>query len=398
MYRLNDEQKAVVETVRQVAQESIAPHAAAVDTEGRFPREAIDALAAAGFAGLTIPAEYGGMGQGMRVACAVLDEIAQCCASTAMITLMHICGCACYTAYPKNAGEVLREVARGEHLTTLAWSEKGSRSHFWAPVSEALSSEASTNNGSTNNGSTNNGNVVLNAEKSWVTSAGEADGYVVSTGTAGRSGPTDIMLYLVLKGDTGFTVSGPWDSLGMRGNTSAPMVLENCEISTQRALCEPGDGFRTMLEVVLPWFNLGNAAISVGIAEAATQATTAHLTGARLEHLNSRLADLPNLRARLARMRIETDHTRAHLAAALDAVENPNPSTMLLVLESKAAAGEAAISVTDLGMKACGGAAFSKRLSIERHFRDARAASVMAPTSDVLYDFIGKALCGMDLF
>jgi alkylation response protein AidB-like acyl-CoA dehydrogenase len=380
---LNEEQTAVIEEVRRVANESIAPHAADVDAQGRFPREAVDALAEAGLLGLTIPVEYGGMGQSMRVACAALDEIAQKCASTAMIYLMHVCGCSCYVARPQAVEGTLRRVARGEHLSTLAWSEKGSRSHFWAPVNQAAQ---------------NNGHIVLNAQKSWVTSAGEAEGYVVSTRTAGGEEPTDTTLYLLLKEDEGFTVSDRWNGLGMRGNASAPMTLEDCEIPAERALCEPHDGFRTMLEVVLPWFNLGNAAVSVGIAEAATSATRSHLAGARLEHLDIRLCDLPNLRARLARMRVETDSARAHLVGVIDAVEDPDDGTVLLVLESKVAAAETAREVAEIGMQACGGAAFSRHLSVERNFRDVHAASVMAPTSDVLYDFIGRALCGMDLF
>jgi alkylation response protein AidB-like acyl-CoA dehydrogenase len=79
-------------------------------------------------------------------------------------------------------------------------------------------------------------------------------------------------------------------------------------------------------------------------------------------------------------------------------VEHPGPETMLLVREAKAAASETAIQVTDLGMRTCGGAAFSKHLGLERYFRDARAAVVMAPTTDHAYDFIGRALCGMELF
>jgi alkylation response protein AidB-like acyl-CoA dehydrogenase len=383
MYRLNEEQTAVIEELRRVADESIAPHAADVDAQGRFPREAVDALAKAGLLGLTVPVEHGGMGQSIRVACVALDEIAQRCASTAMIYLMHLCGCSCYLARPHAVQDTLRQVARGEHLSTLAWSEKGSRSHFWAPVNQAAQ---------------NNGSIVLNAEKSWVTSAGEAEGYVVSTQTAGGEEPTDTTLYLVLKEDRGFTVSDRWNGLGMRGNASAPMMLENCQIPSDRALCEPSDGFRTMLEVVLPWFNLGNAAVSVGIAEAATSATRSHLTSARLEHLDSRLCDLPNLRARLAEMRVETDRARAHLASVIDAVEDPGPNTVLLVMESKVAAAETAREVAEIGMQACGGAAFSRHLSVERNFRDVHAASVMAPTSDVLYDMIGRALCGMDVF
>src|SRR5439155_13469909 len=103
-------------------------------------------------------------------------------------------------------------------------------------------------------------------------------------------------------------------------------------------------------------------------------------------------------RARVARMRIKTDVGRRLLLAALAALESGRADTMLRVLGVKAAAGEAATEVTDLAMRVCGGAAFRKEVGVERQFRDARAATVMAATTDGLYDFIRKALCGIPLF
>jgi alkylation response protein AidB-like acyl-CoA dehydrogenase len=153
-----------------------------------------------------------------------------------------------------------------------------------------------------------------------------------------------------------------------------------------------------MMSIVLPYFQLMNAAFSIGIMEAATSKTAAHVAGTKFEHLGQSLSDLPTIRAYLARMRIKTDMARALLLDALESIEMNHPDTMLRVLEVKAAAGEASTEVTDLAMRVCGGAAFRKEVGIERHFRDARAATVMAPTTDVLYDFIGKAVCGMPLF
>jgi hypothetical protein len=94
-------------------------------------------------------------------------------------------------------------------------------------------------------------------------------------------------------------------------------------------------------------------------------------------------------------MRIRTDQTKALNADTLTAFASGRPDAMLRVLECKAGAGEAATEVTDLAMRVCGGAAFRKEVGVERIFRDARAATVMAPTTDVLYDFIGKAVSGM---
>jgi alkylation response protein AidB-like acyl-CoA dehydrogenase len=384
MYRLNDEQQRIVADAAAVADTEIRPHAAQVDRDAAFPHQSISALGARGLLGLTIPGEYGGFGQGLRTMAATLDAVAQRCSSTAMVYLMHMCGVACYAAAADKTGPLLREAAGGRHLSTLAFSEKGSRSHFWAPVSRAKA-----------NGP---GGVRVSAVKSFVTSAGQADAYVVSTLAAAATSPVESTIYLVRGGDAGISVSGTWRGLGMRGNASAPMTLDNVALGPERALSAPGKGLDMMLGIVLPAFQVGSAAVAIGIAESAVQATIRHVTQARLEHMNSSLADLPTLRADIARMRIETDRARAHLGAVLDSLENPGPATQLMVLEVKAAATEAAVAVTDMAMRSCGGAAFGGAHGIERMFRDARAPIVMAPTSDQAYEFIGRALCGMEVF
>ena len=111
-----------------------------------------------------------------------------------MVYLMHLCGIACYAAAPDKTAPLLEAAAAGRHLSTLAFSEKGSRSHFWAPVSRATGS--------------GNGAVQISAQKSFVTSAGHADGYVVSTLSAGATQPLESSIYLVLKEDAGVAVSG----------------------------------------------------------------------------------------------------------------------------------------------------------------------------------------------
>ena len=383
MYRLNEDQRRIVADAAAAADADLLPRAAAVDRDAAFPREGLAALGARGLLGLTVPKMHGGLGEGLRTAAAVIDTIAQRCPSTAMVYLMHLCGIACYAAAPDKTRALLEAAAAGRHLSTLAFSEKGSRSHFWAPVSRANPS---------------NGSAHISAQKSFVTSAGHADGYVVSTLASGAATPVESSIYLVLKEDAGLSVSGSWRGLGLRGNASAPMTLDNVAVGPARALTPDGKGLDMMLGIVLPLFQVGSAAVGVGIAEAAVQATIGHATQARFEESNSGLRDLPTVRAQIAKMRIETDRARAHLAAVLDSLESPGPATQLLVLEAKAVGTEAAVAVTELAMRTCGGAAFAGALGIERLFRDARAPIVMAPTSDIAYEFIGRALCGLEVF
>jgi alkylation response protein AidB-like acyl-CoA dehydrogenase len=302
-----------------------------------------------------------------------------------MIYLMHVCGAQVIAQAGEHPphGNTLRAIAAGRHLTTLAFSEKGSRSHFWMPVSQAVST-----------GPTHR----LSAEKSFVTSAGHADSYIVSTRAAGQADPMASTLYYVPANLPWVTVNRAWNGLGLRGNASAPMSLQGGEVPAAYLATAEGNGFSVMLNTVLPWFQLGSAAVSIGISQAAVEGTRQHLLSSRLEHLNQSLASFMNLRARLAQMQIAVDGQRAFLDLVAGLMENPGPETMLAVLESKAAAAEASLQVTDLAMRTCGGACFGRQLTVERNFRDARAGSVMAPTTDVLYDFIGKSLLGMPLF
>lgn len=383
MYRLNEDQQRIVADATAVADNDLAPRAAAVDKDSAFPKESIAALGARGLLGLNVPKEHGGQGHSFRTIAAVLDVVAQRCPSTAMVYLMHMCGVACYAAAPGKTASLLQAAAAGRHLSTLAFSETGSRSHFWAPVSRET---------------VTNGTVKISAKKSFVTSAGQADGYVVSTLAAAATQPIESSIYLVLKEDAGMASTGPWRGLGLRGNASGPMTLTNVAIGPDRALTAPGKGLDMMLGIVLPLFQVGLAAVGVGIAEAAVQATIAHVTHARFEEASSSLRDLPTLRAQIARMRIETDRARAHLCAVLDSLESPGPATQLMVLEAKASGTEAAVMVTELAMRTCGGAAFGGAHGIERLFRDARAPVIMSPTSDLAYEFIGRALCGLEVF
>lgn len=368
-----------LDALSKVMEEVVAPAAHEVDQKGVFPRASLDSLGRAGLLGLISAPEVGGAGESHRAATEVVERLATVCASTAMVVCMHYAGTAVIEAL--GARDVREAIARGEHITTLAFSESGSRSHFWAPSSTARK----TDDG-----------VVLDARKSWVTSAGEADSYVWSSRPLQAEGLSTI--WLVPAASAGLRIPAPFDGLGLRGNSSSPIAADEVVIPDTAMLGADGSGFDVMMSVVLPYFQLMNAGFSVGTMEAATTSAINHVANTKFEPEGETIASLPTIRAYVARMRIKTDSARALLLDSLNALEQGRDDAMLKVLEVKAAAGDAAAEVTDTAMRVCGGAAFRKEVGVERNFRDARAALVMAPTSDVLYEFIGRAVCGMPLF
>jgi alkylation response protein AidB-like acyl-CoA dehydrogenase len=242
------------------------------------------------------------------------------------------------------------------------------------------------------------GGFRVSAEKSWVTSGRRADSYVSSAQKPGAASPLESTLFLVRRTSDAVRVLDTFNGLGLRGNDSTPVLLDRVPVAAQDLLTPQGEGAGAMLQIVLPWFSVGTAAMANGLSLAATTATARHLQGTGFAHTGTALRDLPTLRARLADMSVRTEQARALLGHTLDQMEHPSEATPLFVLQARLAAVEAAVEVTALAMKACGGAAFSRHLGVERLFRDARAGWVMAPTADHLRDFVGRALTGLPLF
>jgi alkylation response protein AidB-like acyl-CoA dehydrogenase len=368
-----------LEKLETIVTDVIAKNAHEVDTGRKFPRAAIDALGKAGLLGLLSSKDVGGMGEGPRAASLVVERIARECGSTAMVVTMHYSGAAVIEKYGPDA--VRKDIVAGHHLSTLAFSEAGSRSHFWAPVSTATKAS---------------GGITLNARKSFATSAQNATAYVWSSKpVAGQEAST---LWLVPRTTNGIRISSEFDGLGLRGNDSAAMTAEGATIPESTRLGADGEGFKIMMEIVLPYFNMMASGVAVGLMTSAVTRASAHAAGSRFEHLGSPLAELPTIRNYLARMSCQADAARALWMDTIAAVETGRADAMLRVLQSKAHTCESATEVTDLAMRVTGGAAFRKDLAIERIFRDARAGTIMSPTTDILYDFIGKAVTGLPLF
>jgi isovaleryl-CoA dehydrogenase len=366
-----------LDTLDSVIERVVGPEARSVDADGAFPRRGVDALGEAGILGLTV-AEPFGPGGSLGEAAEVVRRLAQACGSTAMVVLMHYAATAVLEHCAE--GSVRKAVGAGQHLTTLAFSESGSRSHFWAPLSTATRAE---------------GGIRLDARKSWITAAGEADSYVWSSRPVAVEGA--MTLWLVPADAPGLSPPGRFDGFGLRGNKSAPVEATGVTVPESAALGADGAGLEIALQVALPWFLVLSGAFGVGLMQAVTAESGAHLRGTHLEHVGQRLIDQPLTRADHARMQIATDQVATLLAETVAAVTAGRDEASLRALELKAAAGESAVSVAELAMKVCGGAAFRKELGIERRLRDACAARVMAPTTDALLDFVGRAINGMAL-
>jgi len=368
-----------LEVLEEIVADIVEPAAADVDSNGTFPRAAVTALGEHGLLGLLSATEVGGMGGSLGDAAQVVRRLAAACGSTAMVVCMHYSATSVIEAHGPD--DVRRAIAAGQHLSTLAFSETISRSQFWAPLGTALE---------------HGDGVVLNASKSWVTSAGEADSYVwTSRPVAADAGAT---LWLVPSDGPGLSVTAAFDGLGLRGNASSPVTATDVTIPATARLGDDGAGLDIALGVVLPTFQILNASCSLGLMDAAIARTIAHATSARFEHLDQTLADQPVIREHIATMLNSADAAAALVGDAVDALATGRPDAPLRMLQSKAVAGATALDVVDTAMRIGGGAAFRKDVGIERQFRDARASAVMAPTLDALNEFIGRAVCGMALF
>jgi isovaleryl-CoA dehydrogenase len=371
---------------REIAREVLAPAAEREDREAAWPAEAMRALGEAGLLGLNVPAAQGGHGEGVRALVAVAETLAAESASTAMCFAMHCVGTAVIgaraTDWQKQA--YLEPIARGEHVTTLALSEPGTGAHFYIPET-ALDAEE--------------GGYRLTGIKSFVTNGGEADSYVVSTRAAGseEAGGGDFSCVLVDRGAEGLEWTDVWRGTGMRGNSSRTARLEGVRVPARNLLGEEGDQLWYVFEVVAPYFLMAMAGTYTGLAAEAVEIAREHLGTRRHSHSGELLGSEPVLAHRLGDLWVDVERTRRMVHSAALRFDAGEADALPAVLGSKAAAADAAVRAANEAMTLCGGAAYREDARLSRILRDARAAHVMAPTTDMLKTWVGRSLLRLPL-
>ena len=357
----------VLASIRDVAATQIASSARAVDRDRAFPEDGLRALAGCGAFGLVVPASDGGAGGGLGALADACEAIGAACASTAIAT-----------GGGERAGGYLREMAEGRTLSTCGFSEPGSGAHFYAPELRAERS---------------NGGIIVSGRKSFVTSAGHADLYLVLVQCGEGDG---LDLYVLEKGQAGLSFDGTWLGLGMAGNSSVAMVLDGVELDEAARIGGPRAGGDLFFSVVAPTFLVGLSAVYVGIAGAAAQAATEHARNRRYPD-GSSLADIQFIQHAIADMDLRVRQARLLLAEAARLGEAGGKGALVAMFEAKIASTEAATDVSQRALEVCGGQGYTPALPIERYLRDARAGAVMAPTNAVLRNWIGKALAGLPI-
>jgi alkylation response protein AidB-like acyl-CoA dehydrogenase len=384
-YLLPGEILGLREQAQAIAAEVVLPAAEQVDAQAAWPEAGMRALADARLTGLTAPLRVGGHGQGLLALAVLTEALGRACASTAMCFGMHGVATAVLAAKatPHHDEHYLRPIAEGRHLTTLALSEGGTGAHFFLPQTPLLR-EGDT--------------YVVNGCKQFVTNGSHADSYVISTLASTPSDLGDFSCLVVDRDAPGVAWGEAWAGLGMRGNASRAMLLQDVRVPAANLLGHEGDQVWFVFEVVAPYFLTAMAAAYVGVAHSALHTAVEHLKSRRYVHSGESLADVELLQHRVGQLWMGVERSRLLLYHAARLGDLGSPEALNFILAAKADAAHTAVATANEAMTLCGGSAYRDNSILARLLRDARASHVMAPTTDMLTTWTGRSALGRPLF
>jgi alkylation response protein AidB-like acyl-CoA dehydrogenase len=374
----------ILATAREIALGVLRPNAEVTDVEARWPEAGVRALQQARLAGLVVPTAHGGLGQGLVALAQVCETLGRECASTGISFGMHCVATAVIAAKATRhqISTYLEPIAEGTHWTTLALSEPGTGAHFYYPETRLEPTSPTS--------------YRVNGRKAFVTSGGRADSYVVSTVAAEPDAPPGhFSCVLVRAGASGLTWGEPWRGFGMRGNSSIALELRGVEVARDDLLGAEGDQIWYVFEVVAPFFLIAMAGTYLGLAASAVDEAREHLRRRAYSHSGSSLADVAVLQHRLAILWARVQRTRRLIYWAAAEGDSRGPDALPALCSAKAEVADCVVEVVNEVMTLTGGASYRDDSRLSRMLRDARAAHVMAPTTDILRTWAGRALLGV---
>jgi alkylation response protein AidB-like acyl-CoA dehydrogenase len=366
-YQLTEEQQLLRKSVRQLAEDRIAPRAAEIDETEQFPHDVLAALVRSGFHAVHIPEQYGGMGADAISACIVVEEVARVCASSSLIPAVNKLGSQpiLLSGSAELKDLVLRDIAENGSMISYALSER-----------EAGSDAASMRTRAVADGDT----WVLNGTKAWITNAGVSTWYTVMAVTDPGEGANGISAFVVHKDDPGFSVGAKERKLGIKGSPTCELYFADCVIPAERIVGAPGTGFKTALRT-LDHTRLAIGAQALGIAQGALDAAVAYVKERR--QFGRRIADFQGIQFMLAVMAMRIEAARHLVYAAAGRAERDEPGLTFTSSAAKVFASDTAMSVTTDAVQLFGGAGYTRDFPVERMMRDAKITQIYEGTNQI---------------
>ncbi|MBX2885158.1 MAG: acyl-CoA/acyl-ACP dehydrogenase, partial [Granulosicoccus sp.] len=307
------------------------------------------------------------------------------CASSAICFGMHSVGASVISANPstEQASRFIQPIVDGKHITTLSLSEAGTGAHFYLPQTRLEGRQ--------------DGYAVTGA-KTFVTNGGHADSYVVSTVSTDEHAPMGQFSCVVVPRDSqGMSWGARWGGMGMRGNSSRTLELDNVLLPKSSLLGQEGDQIWYIFNVVCPYFLIAMSGTFLGIMGSALDEARQHLQNRHHSHVGLTLAQAPVLQHRLGQMWAQVERTRRLIYHAASSFDAGDPDALVALMSAKAEVAETVVSVVNEAMTMVGGIAYRDGSRLHRFMRDARASHLMSPTTDILKIWMGRALLGQPL-
>ncbi len=371
-YVLSEEHEALRESVRQLADDKIAPYAAEVDERARFPQEALDALVKADLHAVHVPEAYGGAGADAIATAIVIEEVARACASSSLIPAVNKLG----TVPLLLAGSAdlnqryLAPVARGEAMFSYALSEPEAGSDAAAMRTRAVSDGDS---------------FILNGTKRWITNAGISRFYTVMAVTEPEAGQRGVSAFVVERDDPGFSFGALEHKLGIKGSPTRELYFDNCVIPADRMIGEEGSGFRTAL-ATLDHTRITIAAQALGIAQGALDYAAGYVR--ERKQFGQAIAEFQGIQFMLADMAMKVEAARQLTYAAAARSERAMagakvPDLTFISSACKCFASDVAMEVTTDAVQLLGGYGYTREYPVERMMRDAKITQIYEGTNQI---------------
>ena len=367
LFRVSEEHEMLRDAVRSLAESKIAPFAAEVDEQARFPQEALDALTANDLHAVHVPEEYGGAGADALATVIVIEEVARVCASSSLIPAVNKLGSLPVILSGDEAlkQKYLAPLAAGQGMFSYCLSEPDAGSDAAGMKTRAV----------------RDGDFwVLNGVKRWITNAGVSEYYTVMAVTDPEKRSKGISAFVVEKGDEGVSFGAPEKKLGIKGSPTREVYLDNVRIPADRIIGAEGTGFATAMKT-LDHTRITIAAQALGIAQGALDYAKGYVK--ERKQFGKPIADFQGIQFMLADMAMKLEAARQLTYAAAARSQRGDGDLTFFGAAAKCFASDAAMEITTDAVQLLGGYGYTRDYPLERMMRDAKITQIYEGTNQV---------------